>query len=102
MPERIPLLVIGDDPDMTTGLGRISRDLLTILNGPKFKDVLEVGALGCGAQEDRKDWPLSGVAHGHARGVLRRARHATAGQGVLQRSPTDSVPCVGCHAKLMD
>lgn len=42
---------------MTTGLGRISRDLLTILNGPKFKDVLEVGALGCGAQEDRKDGP---------------------------------------------
>lgn len=51
-PDRIPLLVLSDDPKLPTGLGRIARDLLAALL--KFPE-LEIAALGCGADEDRRD-----------------------------------------------
>lgn len=52
MPDRIPLLVLGDDPKLPTGLARIARDLLAV--AIKFPE-LECAALGCGADEDRRD-----------------------------------------------
>ena len=50
---RIPLLVLGDDPALPTGLGRICRDLCAV--AMKFSERIELAVLGCGANEDRKD-----------------------------------------------
>lgn len=53
MSEKIPLLLLGDDPTLPTGLARILRDLLRrVVTSPKFADQIEVAVLGFGRHGD--------------------------------------------------
>ena len=51
MPRSIPLLLIGDGPDQQTGLGRIGRDLATLMSR---MPELRVGYLGLGSRGSRQ------------------------------------------------
>lgn len=51
---KIPLLIIGDDPALQTGLARIARDLCkVILKSSALCEQVDLAVLGCGADADQ-------------------------------------------------
>ena len=55
MPEKIPVLVVGDAPNVTGGLSRIARDITALLY--QDSDVLGIEAMQAGILYDGSPWP---------------------------------------------
>ena len=55
MPEKIPVLVVGDAPNVTGGLSRIARDITALLY--QDSDVLGIEVMQAGILYDGSPWP---------------------------------------------